>query len=635
MDLNPQQREAVEHPGGPLLIVAGAGSGKTRTLTARLAHLIARGVPPDEIVAITFTNKAAEEMRSRLTTNDQRQATNAHSGKGVAGRQSSVISPFIGTFHSFGARILRENARVFGRTAGYTIFDTDDSLAAMKAAMEAIGLSKDRHPPAMLLGLISKIKSELLDPADLLDARGQEALAAYEALLARSNAFDFDDLIEKVVALFEQDPAILACYQRRHAHLLVDEYQDVNTAQYRFVQLLAAGHRNLSVVGDDAQAIYGWRSADYRNFLNFEKDWPDARVVFLDQNYRSSGVIVAAASALIRHNKAQKPKRLWTENASGEVIRIVRAPDEDEEADWIADTIRNSVIGNSVIKKTPITQLPNYPITTAVLYRTNAQSRALEQALIVHDLPYRIFGGLKFYERKEVKDVVAGLRIAANPRDEVSRDRLIKALPVAAARRAVAALAGAGEGRTIPELIGIFLEESDYLGLLARKFRNAPERRENVEELITFAGTFTNLHEFLERVALLQSADAPANRKGQIARGKSQNEPRERLAIRDSRFAVNLMTIHLAKGLEFDRVYLAGAAEGLLPHARSLGSRGELEEERRLMYVAMTRARRHLAISFTRIPSRFLYELPPELVAFHDLAGERDELPNEEEAYLE
>lgn len=574
ISLNPSQLIAVEHGEGPLLIVAGAGSGKTRTLTQRLVHLVNSGVPARRILAITFTNKAAEEMKSRIQSR----------------------APFIGTFHSFGARILRKEARPISRAQNFAIFDADDSLKVVKRALTSLNLPQRYSPPKVRYE-ISKIKNNLLSPDDLDDWLGQ-VFNEYEGELRRQNAFDFDDLIEKVVQLFRLKPDVLKKYQNRFDYILIDEYQDINLAQYALVKLLSERHRNLNVVGDDEQSIYGFRWSDFTNFLNFEKDWPEVKVVELGENYRSTATIVKGAAAVIANNKFQRPKDLWTQNGSGDLIKVIGADSAEEEAETV---IRD-------ILKNPLKEF-------AILYRTNAQSRALEQALSFNGVPYEVFGGLKFYERKEIKDLVAGLRYALNPRDELSRERLEKNFRRAPARELIENLPTLAEKLSLLELIGFFLKTTNYFELLGTKFENADDRVENVSELINFASTFTSLGEFMERISLLQPMDS-------INRARADQR------------SVKLMTIHLAKGLEFDSVYLAGVNEGLLPHERSLYSESELEEERRLMYVAMTRARHNLTLGFYGLASRFLYEIPPELIEFSSTDGFSGEF-TEKEIYLD
>jgi DNA helicase-2/ATP-dependent DNA helicase PcrA len=601
--LNKEQQEAVNHPSGPLLMAAGAGSGKTRALTSRLKALIEGGVRPEAIVAITFTNKAADQMRERVF------------GAGAPKPKGSELPmpgmPFIGTFHALGWRILKKELHYTGRRPGFSILDGDDSLSIIKKICKAMDIPKERFKPTVIAAAVSDMKSELKNPDSLSDSKDvfdeivQQVYLRYEDELLKNNAFDFDDLIEKVVRIFTKHPEVLSKYQTMFEHVLVDEYQDINTSQYRLVQLLAAKHQNISVVGDDAQAIYSFRGADFRNFLNFDRDWPNAKIVKLEQNYRSTKTIVAAASALIQYNKIQKPKKLWTENEDGELITLVGAEDPDTEGVWVSSEIRN------IMRKNPQASI-------GILYRTNAQSRPIEQALISENLPYKIFGGLKFYERKEIKDVVAGLKIALNPDDTISGGRLLKSFGIRAGGRVVETMRGASKNLGIIELINAFLRESGYAEMLSDKFANPQERLENIAELVNYASQFETLEEFLERVSLLAAADEPST----DSVGKRTNP-------------VILMTIHIAKGLEFDYVFIVGTNEGLLPHEKSMSRIEEVEEERRLMYVAMTRARKKLYILFHTFPSRFLHELPNDLLEFISPTGMMRGLPDEDDMYLE
>lgn len=580
-ELNPRQKEAVEAPGKPLLIVAGAGTGKTRTLTSRLRHLIKQGVPPETICALTFTNKAAKEMAERV-------------GGAQRGRR---LKPFIGTFHSLGARILRLEAKALGRNANFVIFDDHDSLQLLKKVVKSIGKEAAAKGAAFFADKISQIKNGMISPKET-DKLSLEVLSCYEAELRRHNAFDFDDLIHKVVLLFRAQPFTRRKYRKRLRYLLVDEYQDLNNTQYELLRLLAGDSRKISVVGDEAQCIYSWRGSNVEIFLNFEKDWPEAMVVTLEENYRSSRNIIAAASALIKNNLRQKPKNLWTRNAPGELVKLLEAGDEDEEAAWIAEKIATS---------------DKRQWTTAILYRTNAQSRALEQALIERGIPYRVFGGIKFYERREVKDVLAGLRYLVNPRDSLSRERLEKSF----GKNKFADFLSAWDDKSNSgpaETIRFFLEKFGYFEHLRKNFTNYRERWENIAELLHFAAKFKSLPPFLEEVALLQATDTI----------KGSNEEQ-------GAGGVQLMTIHLAKGLEFDRVFVTGCVEGILPHARSMNNPAELEEERRLMYVAMTRAKRELYLSFYNLPSRFLSEIPEELLRFENLTSETTVFSDNEE----
>ena len=563
-DLNPNQLEAARHSGGPLLITAGAGSGKTKTLTSRLLYLLSEGVPGDQIVAITFTNKAAEEMKRR-----------ANSVIPPDKKENGL--PFIGTFHSFGARIMRKEAPNFGRTGAFTIFDENDAVKVVKKILKDGGFDKVRYPFGLVRKSISKAKDELT--RELEDEKLEYIYRIYEEELKRQNAFDFDDLIEKPARLFGSLPGTLAKYQDCFRYFLVDEYQDINTAQYRLVKLLSDKGRNLSVVGDDHQSIYSFRSADFRNFLNFERDFPDAKVVVLDQNYRSTKNIVSASSAVISNNKNQRPKNLWTENEEGDPIRVHGFESPEREAEWLAESIGSDR-------------------NAAVLYRTNAQSRPIEQALIMDSIPYFVYGGLKFYDRKEIKDIVSALRYAVNPADEVSKERFLKEFKKTRVRPIIDSLPEMALSLSPVEFIGYLLKETDYFTTI-RGDKNFEERMENIGELISFAGSFDSVADLVERVSLLESTDQPRQN------GSASNSA-----------PVRLMTIHMAKGLEFDSVFLVGASEGILPHERSIFREENLEEERRLMYVAMTRAKKKLSISFFRNASRFLYEIPPELVVF-------------------
>lgn len=576
-ELNEKQRDAVSHGEGPLLIVAGAGSGKTKTLTSRLAALLHSGVKPENIVAITFTNKAAGEMKERTE-------------KILNKDKEAFKSMFLGTFHSFGARILKKEARIFGRTANYTIFDADDSKSLIKKVAVGAGLSErdaKRLTPLVLRREFSKIKDEMIDPEEAEDEVVYRLFKLYEQALQNNNAFDFDDLIQKPVMLFLGNPEILDAYQERFKYILVDEYQDTNTAQYMLIKLLASKYRNLSVVGDDQQSIFKFRGSDFRNFLNFEKDWPDAKVVLLEENYRSTQNIIKAASAVISHNHLQKSKTLWTNNPEGGKVKIVEQYSADGEAEWIAGHID------------AIRLFSDYG-SLAILYRTNAQSRAIEQALIERGMSYRIFGGLKFYERKEIKDLVAALRYGSNPQDSVSLDRLKKSFLKKPYTQLKEELPQKAAALRPVELLGYILMVTDYFNYIERTQTNSVERIENIKELIEFATRFEKMEDFLERISLLESTDT-------VKKKDLKN-------LKDN--VVNLMTIHMAKGSEFDAVFVVGVNDGLLPHQMSYHNENEIEEERRLMYVAMTRARRELYLTFYHLPSRFLSEIPSGLTDF-------------------
>lgn len=587
-NLNDRQQKAVKMPQNrPLLIVAGAGSGKTATLTGRFLSLLEMGVQSENIVAITFTNKAADEMKSRLDS--------------ASGGLFRDLSSFVGTFHSFGARLLRSESRLVGRLPNFTIFDSSDSARLLRRLLKEMNFDKSNKELSysFFAGKIGDIKSDLLNINSLSESKNpKDRLAAavferYEDALRENNGFDFDDLIEKPALIFSRRPEVLLKYQKKYTHILVDEYQDTNRAQYELIRLLSGENGNLNVVGDDNQAIYGFRGADFRNFLNFDKDFKNTNVVILDQNYRSTKNIIGAASALISHNKNQRPKTLWTENEEGERIKLFEHEDEETEAGWLASAVSPLLKSGSV----------------AVLYRTNAQSRAIEQAFIENGVSYQIFGGLKFYDRKEIKDLVAALAFASNPSDLLSFERVEKGFQKRPSRILKDELPLKAKTLSPPELIKFILESSGYLDLLKRNFPNFSERLENIAELSSFASGFKTLGEFLESVSLFQSSDsAPKSKRGELS----------------SRL-VNIMTVHLSKGLEFDYVFVVGASEGLLPHQMSFFKEEDVEEERRLMYVAMTRAGKILHLSFFGLPSRFLSEIPSEFLSFENCANLDDE----------
>ena len=589
-NLNEKQKEAVEYGQGPLLIVAGAGSGKTKTLTSRLAYLIAeKNVDPKKILAITFTNKAADEMKERVKKTLEAQ------------KIKTFHDPFVGTFHSFGASILRKESGAFGRSVSYSIFDNDDSLSLTKKILKNLNISTSIHAPASLMKEFSRIKDELLDSESFMGSKKSESVwylfGEYEKSLERNNAFDFDDLIEKPVRLFQKDPDVLLKYQKQYEYILVDEYQDINTAQYRLIKLLAGSHRNLNVVGDDQQAIYGFRHADFRNFLNFEKDWPKAKVVFLEQNYRSTKNIIESSSEVIAHNLMQKPKTLWTGNEEGALVKVTEQDDEFSEADFIVQTALMHIRKGQNV---------------GILYRTNAQSRPLEQLFLEYGIPYNLFGALTFYERKEIKDVVAALRYANNPKDSVSLERLEKNFnkrPYLALKENLPDKAGNEPSK----IIDYFIKETEYTELLKKNYPNYLERMENIQELVVFSAQFKDLASFLEKISLASPLDSSKPKRD-----------------KKNMSGANLMTIHIAKGLEFDVVLVAGVNDGILPHQRSFASGEDIEEERRLMYVAMTRAKKDLYLNFFGAPSRFLSEIPSGKIEF---IGERS--LDDEDRYIE
>jgi len=621
--LNPDQRDAVEHASGPLLIIAGAGSGKTRVLTHRVAHLIASGVHPMNILAITFTNKASQEMRSRV--------------KSLVGDVADKM--WVSTFHAACVRILRATADRLGYPKSFTIYDSADSLRLVGQIIRDLNLDPKRFPSKGAQARISLWKNELVNSTGAsegafgpFETKYAEIYTEYQHRLLRAGAMDFDDLLVNVVRLFREHSEVLAAYQERFKHILVDEFQDTNLAQNEIVLLLGREHHNVCVVGDTDQSIYAFRGADYRNILQFERAFPDVYTVVLAQNYRSTQVILDAANAVISHNVERKPKELWTQVGTGDKIVRYYAEDEDEEARFVV----------SELKRLHRHEAVNWR-EIAVFYRTNAQSRVIEEFLIDGDIPYRVIGGTKFYDRKEVKDAIAYLRCVANPADEMSIRRTINvpkrgvgdtsldkvsalakeqslALSVAL-RRAASAGVGAGALRGINEFLALIdslesemvhgpayvlrelLERSGYLAELRNEDTHESQGRiENLEELVGAAEEFPDVSDFLEKVALVSDTDEIAG---------------------DDK--VMMMTLHSAKGLEFPSVFIVGLEEGVFPHSRTLLDARQLEEERRLAYVGITRAERRLYLSHAwsrslhgsrqyNPPSRFLDEIPVELL---------------------
>ncbi|MDT8341734.1 MAG: UvrD-helicase domain-containing protein [Longimicrobiales bacterium] len=620
--LNPQQRAAVEHVEGPALVLAGAGSGKTRVLTTRVAHLvIGHGVPPSRILSVTFTNKAAAEMRERIAA--------------MLGAEPRGM--WVGTFHALGARLLRRHAPLLGWDNAFTIYDAEQSLRQVKRTQEALQIDPKRFNPKAVRAAMSAAKNQLVGPGDFLREHGEgfdlllrqaaRVYPAYQEALRAQNAFDFDDLLVEPVTLLERHPEVLRQYADRFAFLLVDEYQDTNRAQFRFLELLAGGHGNLMVVGDDDQSIYGWRGADIRNILDFEAAFDGARVVRLEQNYRSTEVILQAANAVISLNTRRKGKTLRTERAGGEPITLVECGDERDEARWILSEIETRY------QEGPA--LHNYR-DFAILYRTNAQSRALEDAFRRRGIPYQIVGGVRFYERREIQDLLAYLRLISNPRDEDAFLRVVnyprRGIGAASVERflegaraqGLALLEAAERAATLPGLppggarglesfaaliqrfsvraanfrVGDLLEElAEELNLFAALRDEGPEgedRVENVKELIAGAldfdadlrpelepeevDAFSELDLFLQQVALVADVDR----------------------LDPDADAVTFMTLHNAKGLEFPVVFISGLEDGLFPLARSYDDPDQLEEERRLFYVGITRAQDRLYLTHAR-----------------------------------
>jgi len=624
-DLNPAQRRAVEHRGSPLLVVAGAGSGKTRVLTRRIAHLLATGdARPSEILAITFTNKAADEMRRRVVE--------------LVGPEAERM--WVSTFHSACLRMLRAYAGRLGYGAGFTVYDDTDSRRMIEIVMAELGVDMKRLPPRAVAAVIGQAKAELSDAAALsADAdpyrrRIADIYAVYQQRLVSANAMDFDDLLLCAVTLLRTCDDVAESYGQRFRHILVDEYQDTNKVQHELVLLLGRHHNNVCVVGDGDQSVYAFRGANVGNILGFEESFPDTVTILLEQNYRSTQTILDAANAVIANNLARLPKRLFTEDDAGAPICRYRAEDEHDEAAWVA----SEVMRLRSAEHTPYGQV-------AVFYRTNAQSRVVEEELVRAGVPYKVIGGTRFYDRREIKDMLAYLRLLVNPGDEVSARRVVNVPKRGIGATSLERLAGwaRAEGRTFTDALshgeeaglsgkalrgalqldallaelrelaasaapGVLVQElAERTGYLAEleeeKSHEAEGRIENLSELVSVAGEYESLAELLETVALVSDAD--------------------QLETDGSR--VSLMTLHTAKGLEFQAVFLVGLEEGIFPHFRSLGDPRQLEEERRLCYVGITRARHHLYLShaWTRtlwgrtsqnIPSRFLSEVPTDLV---------------------
>ena len=638
LPLNPAQREAVEHPGGPLLVLAGAGSGKTRVLTARIAHLITTlHVAPQRIFAVTFTNKAAGEMRTRIGQ--------------LLGADPRGL--WIGTFHSLSARLLRREATLLGFGSNFTIYDSDDSEALVKRLLEARQLSTKVYLPRTVHGVISSAKNRMLTPEELgaqmdtpMTKVAADVYAALGPALKQANAMDFDDLLLHPLTLFREHPERLAYWQDRFQHVLVDEFQDTNAAQYLLVKHLASRHGNLCVVGDDDQAIYGWRGADVRHMLTFQNDFPGTKLVRLEQNYRSTQIILDAANGIIAENTARLGKTLFTEKKGGDPVTLLSSADERDEAEWLANEFARRAADGDVAYE-----------GMAILYRTNAQSRPLEEAFRFRGIPYRLIGAISFYDRREVKDLLAYLRLIANPADDEAFLRVVNvprrgigdaSLAVLgkaaagwqkplldAARRAgsvndlrpnvrealsgVAALLdrlGEAVGQADPATaLETILATTGYEQYLAEEGAEGMERIENVRELVAGAaawaevqdpdaaeGTGTPVERYLTQAALITPVD------------EDKNEP-----------GVTLLTAHMAKGLEWPIVALAGLEDGLFPLGRSTEQPGGVEEERRLCYVGLTRARERLYLSWARTryrngrlelaePSRFLDALPPHVV---------------------
>ncbi len=636
--LNREQRIAAETIEGPLLILAGAGSGKTRALTYRVANLIDHGVPAWRILALTFTNKAAKEMKNRVAD--------------LIGPEAADEA-WISTFHSTCARILRRDIEKIGYSRSFVIYDDDDQTRVIKEILKHENIDENYLPIREIRGKISDAKNKLLSPDEWFQKSARDrrcgmihdVMCGYEKRMKTLNALDFDDLLLKTLELLADHPPVLQYYQDRFRYVLVDEYQDTNKAQYEMIRMITAESRNLCVVGDDDQSIYGWRGADIRNILDFEDDYPDAKVIKLEQNYRSTATILDAANQLIANNEGRKDKKLWTEHGDGEKIELYRASDEHDESMWIAKQIRDlSKAGNSFGD-------------CAILYRTNAQSRVPEEMLMRSNIPYKVFGGQKFYERKEIKDILAYLRVIVNPADDISLSRIINVPKRAIGDTTVQALAEAAAEREVP-LYGVLNDPPETLGTRAKTsvsnffammtLLGAMKEAMGLTEFVDTLIEKTGLEEQYQKENTDEARDRIENmnefRNGIREYAESEEEPTlegylENVSLvtdldRETdagRGWVTMMTLHSAKGLEFDNVFIPGMEENLFPSSRSVDDGNRLEEERRLMYVGITRARKRLFLSYAsermlynqynhNPPSRFLREIPARLM--HNHAGE-------------
>jgi len=630
--LNPAQRQAVETIEGPLLILAGPGSGKTRVITHRIAYLVkVCGVNPSHIMSVTFTNKAAREMKERLEQ--------------LLGQAVEALT--LGTFHAICARILRREGKTVGLDSSFVIYDEEDQLNVIKQTLQELNLDPKQYAPRALHSAISAAKSSLISPKDYVQRVNSyfeeivhRVYQRYQQLLSQGQAVDFDDLLMKTVQLFQDHPEILSKYQSRYVHVLVDEFQDTNIVQYLLMKQLAGKYHNICVVGDPDQSIYSWRSADLRNILSFEKDYPEAKIVLLEQNYRSTKTILEAASDIISANIRRKPKNLWTENETGSKVSIIESYNEEEESQFVVNKIESLISQEQI-------SLRDY----AVMYRVNAQSRALEESFIRYGVPYKLVGGTRFYQRREVKDVIAYLRLIHNPQDNVSLSRIINVPGRGIGQRTLSQLQAWARTYSIPlydalkqvvegkvlssrvaqtltgftaliskltaqsrvlslvELLDEIVEHTGYREYLLGK-EGGEERWENIMELKSVAREYDGLNpeealaNFLEKVSLVADVDE----------------------LDEKADAVTLITLHQAKGLEFPVVFIVGLEEGILPHRKSFGDPEEMEEERRLCYVGVTRAKErvYLLRSYRRNlfgagsvnpPSRFLQDISPHLIS--------------------
>ena len=575
-DLNPEQKEAVTYNGGPLLVLAGAGSGKTKVLTHRVAYFIEHGlIKPENALLLTFTNKAANEMKERIAK--------------ILNSKFQIL-PTAGTFHSFCAKVLRIDGRHIGIPVNFIIYDEQDQKDAVKQILESFDISTDQYNPASILNGISEAKNQMLTPEEYKDfVRGewQEVVAKvypeYEKMLKEIGALDFDDLLIKTVKLFKEVPDILEKWQRTITHIFVDEWQDTNKIQYTLTKLLVGKRKNITAVGDASQSIYSWRGADYKNINYLIHDYPGIKIINLEQNYRSTQNILDAANLVISKNTSHPILKLWTEKKAGAKIKLYAARNGFDEADFVVDEINRSKAFSDF----------------AVLYRTNAQSRVLEEAFLHTGIPYMLVGGVRFYDRKEIKDVISYIKYLVNPKDSVSKKRIEK---IGIRRFEKLKEMPSLDGMTTLDILDAVIQKTDYLALFQKESEENLARLENLKELRSVATEFPDINDFLENVALVEAG------------------PRKQ-----TKNAVTLMTLHAAKGLEFPTIFIVGMEEGLFPHSRSLMDVNQLEEERRLAYVGITRAKEvvYLTYASSRLyfgerisnpPSRFITDIPEDLL---------------------
>ncbi|MFH1864133.1 MAG: UvrD-helicase domain-containing protein [bacterium] len=592
-NLNPEQIEAVTYDKGPILVLAGAGSGKTRVLTYRVAYLLAEGkVKPENVLLLTFTNKASGEMKDRV-------------------RELTGTSPaFAGTFHSFCAKILRIDGKEIGIPSSFLIYDTEDQKQLVKQILEELNLSTDVFSPAAVLASISDAKNQMLSPLGYSEYAKNDwgetvfkVYSAYEKKIKENQALDFDDLLLKATSLLKENARILTKWQERLTHVFVDEWQDTNKIQYTLTKMFVAKNKNITAVGDASQSIYSWRGADFRNINYLIKDFPDIKIINLEQNYRSTQNILDAANRVISKNSLHPILKLWTQNPKGEKIKIYTAKNGLDEASFIVDNISR------------LNAYKEYRFKdVAVLYRTNAQSRVLEEALLHAGIPYVLVGGVRFYERKEVRDILSYLRLLVNPKDSVSKKRIEKI-----GKRRLEKFKNLQqslnniESMTTLDILDEILNKTGYLDLFQKESEENLARLENIKELRSVATEFPDINEFLENVSLVE------------AEQDSEKRQYSKKDVKEKQDAVTLMTLHAAKGLEFPVIFIVGMEEGLFPHSKSLWEKNQLEEERRLAYVGMTRAKKLLYLSYAsrRIyfgekvsnpPSRFLVDIPEDLL---------------------